>query len=384
MKDEGGRMSEVVSEQSSVVSGCDEDPLADARCLTCGYLLRGLTETRCPECGTAFDPALYAATFVPKWPALMIWYLAAYLISLLAHAGGVVWWIMSPPGKGAPAVAPANIHYGIDLTFCLGAVLTPVFAVVAILGLRRRLDWGRKACIAMQFVQPAAWLAVFWLVQKGYATASFAGKNWVTDWSIPNLLFTSAGPPLIMICLLCTGLRPRSLSRNPGSPQTALSFGRHHPRDDWPLVMSVLLAICALGHLHGLGDTIVLATRHRMWSIWAHEPAMIGGFSLGLITATCHAVAAVKVWRHPARARRTLLVVAGILLAVIFLNMAVIITTGMKMFGFTPLTVLSTFAHTVPTILPVAAMLLFLRSDPSTEFQFGPPRSPCRDQSDQP
>lgn len=26
----------------------------DARCLTCGYLLRGLPERRCPECGTDF------------------------------------------------------------------------------------------------------------------------------------------------------------------------------------------------------------------------------------------------------------------------------------------------------------------------------------------
>jgi hypothetical protein len=28
-----------------------------ARCPTCRYSLKGLTESRCPECGTAFDPA---------------------------------------------------------------------------------------------------------------------------------------------------------------------------------------------------------------------------------------------------------------------------------------------------------------------------------------
>lgn len=27
-------------------------------CIACGYDLRGLTEPRCPECGTAFDPRL--------------------------------------------------------------------------------------------------------------------------------------------------------------------------------------------------------------------------------------------------------------------------------------------------------------------------------------
>lgn len=29
----------------------------NATCWTCGYLLRGLTEQRCPECGRVFDPA---------------------------------------------------------------------------------------------------------------------------------------------------------------------------------------------------------------------------------------------------------------------------------------------------------------------------------------
>ena len=28
------------------------------RCRRCGYLLRGLPENRCPECGTEFDPAM--------------------------------------------------------------------------------------------------------------------------------------------------------------------------------------------------------------------------------------------------------------------------------------------------------------------------------------
>jgi hypothetical protein len=29
----------------------------EARCLKCGYLLRGLPHNECPECGQAFDPA---------------------------------------------------------------------------------------------------------------------------------------------------------------------------------------------------------------------------------------------------------------------------------------------------------------------------------------
>ncbi len=33
----------------------ERDP---TRCRECGYMLRGLVEARCPECGTAFDPEL--------------------------------------------------------------------------------------------------------------------------------------------------------------------------------------------------------------------------------------------------------------------------------------------------------------------------------------
>jgi hypothetical protein len=32
-----------------------EGTLTDARCLECGYALRGLTGDRCPECGREFD-----------------------------------------------------------------------------------------------------------------------------------------------------------------------------------------------------------------------------------------------------------------------------------------------------------------------------------------
>ena len=39
----------------------------EARCLTCGYLLRGLPEPVCPECGRRFDP-LDAATFDSEPP----------------------------------------------------------------------------------------------------------------------------------------------------------------------------------------------------------------------------------------------------------------------------------------------------------------------------
>lgn len=35
----------------------DESISLEARCLACGYSLRGLPEPKCPECGRSFDPA---------------------------------------------------------------------------------------------------------------------------------------------------------------------------------------------------------------------------------------------------------------------------------------------------------------------------------------
>ncbi len=35
-----------------------DDITTDERCRVCGYILYGLPEPRCPECGTQFDPKL--------------------------------------------------------------------------------------------------------------------------------------------------------------------------------------------------------------------------------------------------------------------------------------------------------------------------------------
>lgn len=39
------------------------DAVGERHCLSCAYILNGLAENRCPECGRAFDPA-DATTFV--------------------------------------------------------------------------------------------------------------------------------------------------------------------------------------------------------------------------------------------------------------------------------------------------------------------------------
>jgi hypothetical protein len=69
-------------------------PQETMRCLNCGYDLHGLPESRCPECGRAFDPN-NAGTFDdgtrPLW--WRIWAKPPRLWSMCFAVGYLLWWI---------------------------------------------------------------------------------------------------------------------------------------------------------------------------------------------------------------------------------------------------------------------------------------------------
>lgn len=57
-------------------------------CQNCGYVLDGLPENRCPECGRAFDPAsdrtFRVARPLPRWIGRLVkWFLAAVIVLAL-------------------------------------------------------------------------------------------------------------------------------------------------------------------------------------------------------------------------------------------------------------------------------------------------------------
>ena len=79
---------------------------ADAQCRHCGYLLRELIETRCPECGGGFDPN-DLATFRSKRGTRLRWRrriaalipTAVWTVICLAAAA---LWILLQVGRGEP------------------------------------------------------------------------------------------------------------------------------------------------------------------------------------------------------------------------------------------------------------------------------------------
>ncbi|MDM8006127.1 MAG: hypothetical protein QUV05_08280 [Phycisphaerae bacterium] len=343
-----------------------DDLLADARCLKCGYSLRGLSENRCPECGTAFDPATCTSAFLPKWPDLMAWYLGGYVAHLLLRIGA--WLIILQSAIASRPPGPPRIIFGrhnFELRLVLELLIVPTLAALAIVGLHRRRDWGRKACIILQALRVFTWIAVWVVAEGGYPRTPIAGLFWYVKASGPDLLFAVVCPAVLIVSLLSTGLRRRSLARTGGQQLTTLPLADHRPRSDWPLTLSVLLIATAAGHLYVPADIFHAAfIIHGLgrWPAWLCEPAAWVDLSGGLGLFICYILAAVLILRRPDWAKRSLYVLLGLTIAVMSL--------------FTVLNILEVSAAPnarlyrglakptvglVSSVLPTCAMLIFLR-----------------------
>jgi hypothetical protein len=116
----------------------------NARCLQCGYLLRGLREPRCPECGRVFapeDPATYATTpRRSRWLAaarIAVYAVNALLVPVspvLGLVGSLAdtspgenrWWLFM--GFWLMSVTAINLGVLLCARRCPGYVLLLVFA----------------------------------------------------------------------------------------------------------------------------------------------------------------------------------------------------------------------------------------------------------------
>ena len=96
---------------------CEKTVLLDRRaftCKRCGYDLHGLPESRCPECGTGFDPGererILARIHSPPPKARYRWIAPLVVIILaLAVAGGMVAYRQASKGAAGRAVAPTTL-----------------------------------------------------------------------------------------------------------------------------------------------------------------------------------------------------------------------------------------------------------------------------------
>ncbi len=297
------------------------DLLADVRCLKCGYALRGLTEDRCPECGTAFDRGQLAGAFLPQWPRLMVWYLGAYAATLvldIAWREIWFWWDSVHP----PAVSGVwHSDLNRDLARALGVVLAPA----AMLGLLRRRDWGRKIHIVLLVAQMAVWLPVFTgpggFVDTEKIVVSLGHRNWCWSWNDDlSALIRVMCPRAMILLLLCTGLRPRSLARGNTTASQALSLTKYHHRQDWPLVLVVLLVALGVSHfINPVSELRELLSPESNYPgrTWIYP---LGSAVTGSVVPIFYALCAAWIWRRPARIRAGLATLVWLTIAVCLLN----------------------------------------------------------------
>jgi len=305
-------MTEVVSDQSSVVSGGTADPLAEAICPHCGYSLRGLPEHRCPECGNAFDPAEVLATFRPKWPVLMKWYLLAYVVSSAVSSPFIISSLLSFRRSTQPSSPFFFTHtlptLARDLVFVL-------LGAVAALGLHRHREWGRRIGLAVFACACLSWVLPVPLAVAFFSPSPFAGSD--------LLLFglnqwTTAVPACLMIIFLATGLRRHSLARRSDEETPRLLHEPFRPRNDWPLLVVIIFVGMAMLETWGAIGC---------WSIsrYARQQGLAGSGRLCLAATLLRAAAAVWLWasailqwRRPHAARRLLVVnLAALALALV-------------------------------------------------------------------
>jgi len=339
-----------------------DDLLADARCWHCSYPLRGLPENRCPECGTAFDPADFAGTFLPQWPRLMAWYLAACVVMEIEGLLPALFrWNLKLLLIDRFAANP--LHQPVNIMHLCNAALICLLGPVCIIGLRRRRDWARKSCIVI-FITTALYILSCLQVLSG-VPSRLLGTSGIIYFVIFGLeLVCLAAQTALVAVFLATGLRRKSLSRA-GEAAPELSRTLFDPRRDWLLLFALLL--CGFGILPTFTGVELLALSLVPKLLSAAAPDS-QPFSLTDVRAVLNALtgsftlaAAFLLWRRPGMLRMLISIVA---LAMLGHSVSVLISD----FGRLPtsataptsvLRIVLTVLSTAAGFLPYLVLLLF-------------------------
>jgi hypothetical protein len=192
-----------------------------ARCGQCGYALRGLSEARCPECGTAFSVQEVSKPYLPRWPRLMSYLLVGMALN-------------------------ATFMFAHMLRYCLEHHPT--------LGLRALLNWSQQ--IVLIILGPIATIGLYRSRRSGWILSvillvSLCSLSLGTTLLYPGLgVWNSAIPReliqhfllfLILLIYLITGRRWKTLS---GRTLVISEIGfkqRVIGRTDWLLLMVIVV-----------------------------------------------------------------------------------------------------------------------------------------------
>jgi hypothetical protein len=308
-------------EPLSAFSSQAEDPLADARCLHCGYPLRGLPENRCPECGTPFDPERIANSFVPQWPRLMMWYLMACVARSLLDLPQILEIVSS---RVNPTMISTRVdHLVTDTARVLETTLTLSLGSLAVWGLYRRRDWARKVCITIFVI-----VCLLTLTRLGPVPRRVAGGPMLKDLMGMLLqavaILSSCVLPILLGRFLVTGLRPYSLTRSYDIRPPRLQPQSFDQKHDW-LLLAVLVLVGVGAARTCCGVDLLLLYRLPRWHLtvgtWDLAFKALSD-TIPIATGVCALAAAVRIWRKPETLRT--MVTAVTVLAMAYLPLGIV------------------------------------------------------------
>jgi len=128
----------------------------DAACPLCGYNLRNLTHTTCPECGREITlgvslTARYVATHHAAWLTLLITTCMGAGIGILA----VCLLLYNGPPRGHPAILVLAFYY-----------MAQIPLIVAVVAARQRLLTQRRRAIILALVSVFFFLLMLMLLLR--------------------------------------------------------------------------------------------------------------------------------------------------------------------------------------------------------------------------
>ena len=152
------------------------------RCLGCGYILDGLTENRCPECGREFapdDPATYAARQRSGRPYLVCSLIAAIAMGVLyADLALEIAGVIPRPVLPKAAMMPLVLLSGI------GSLWILVLGFAALRAPRSTIRYRRTlvAAVLIAIATFCAFLAAFMFARSGGGGWYFGCGPWHVSW----------------------------------------------------------------------------------------------------------------------------------------------------------------------------------------------------------
>ena len=180
-------------------------------CGTCGYDLRGAADPRCPECGTAFDPAEPPLADVP-------WF-HRRAIGTLDALWRTMWLVMLRPGALAREVRRADVRLDVPAArrFQHVCVLVAAAAVALAIGLQVR---PAENSVLMSVIALPPMLVFFGSTAPLIATADFNTPHRAASFQVVNEL--SNAPLLLMPLLSLTAAWGRVAGQNVSMQLTLL------------------------------------------------------------------------------------------------------------------------------------------------------------------